>query len=320
MKLFKREKKEQKLCPNCAKPLADGSAFCDSCGLRVTPPPACAKCKLPLAPDTNFCEACGTPVGTSPESLPEVTTASALKKKNGRKTKKKAIKKDEFVHPDMLVPEESEPEHQISDETPVNETDAASPNTGPLMTRTPAAGFFPALPRSSKMFLAIVCIGFLCLIVAGTVLTGLLHLPVLPGMKDGTIQSGPLPVKLNPEMAALPEGTEATPDPPSFVPGPTQVPPQSYQIWLQEERSPITSIVTVIYNGGKGQRAVREIAVRLTRSDGQVLTQTFRPLTVGEGASLQGTRFTDRLQVNVTYNNGDIYTVVDRIFAYKQRN
>jgi secreted protein with Ig-like and vWFA domain len=107
---------------------------------------------------------------------------------------------------------------------------------------------------------------------------------------------------------------------PQFLIGPTQVPPERDRIWLQEERDPITQNVTVTYQGGKGGMAVREVLVRLTRSDGQVLVQTFRPQTVGEGAVLQGTRYADRLEVVVMYNNGESYTVIDRIFPYKERN
>jgi hypothetical protein len=322
MGLFKRKKKEQILCPNCAKPVANGSAFCDSCGLRVSPPPACAKCGLPLAPDTNFCESCGTAVGTAPES-PATDAPSPIpkgKSSKDRKAKKKALKKDEFVHPAMPVPEEADQETTDADQAPDCEENDTAPEPFPAGIPASAANIWPALPRVSKTVLAIAGIGILCLILASVVLTGLVHLPVLSFMKAGNMLSGPLPAALTPQPLDSPSATEETPGALSLVPGPTQVPPESYRIWLQEERSPITSMVTVIYNGGKGQLAVREVQVRLIRSDGQVLTQAFRPLTAGEGVELQGTKFTDRLQVNITYNNGDTYTVIDRVFPYKQRH
>ncbi|NLD57994.1 MAG: hypothetical protein GX651_07670, partial [Methanomicrobiales archaeon] len=88
----------------------------------------------------------------------------------------------------------------------------------------------------------------------------------------------------------------------------------------QADRDPITHIVTVIYNGGKGERAVHNVTVRLTRSDGRVLQETFRPVTIGEGVEMQGTKYADRLEVIVTYNSGDTMTVIDRIFPYHERN
>lgn len=321
MGIFKRKKKEQKLCPNCAKPVANGSAFCDSCGLRVTPPPACAKCRLPLAPDTNFCESCGTPVGIAAESpaTDEPVPHPKGKSSKGRKAKKKVIKKDEFVHPAVLVPAGSDPEVTVVTQAADGEESLTGPKVRPPGVPASSAGVCPALPRVSKTVLAMAGIGILCLILASAIMTGLVHLPALPFVMAGSVPSGPVPAASTPQPPGSLSAPEETPGAPPLVPGPTQVPPERYRIWLQEERSPITGMVTVIYNGGKGQLAVREVQVRLTRSDGQVLTQAFRPLTVGEGASLQGTKFTDRLQVNITYNNGDTYTVIDRIFPYKQR-
>jgi hypothetical protein len=111
-----------------------------------------------------------------------------------------------------------------------------------------------------------------------------------------------------------------TPSTTTFVPGPAQVIPESLSVWFQVERDPITNRVTVTFDGGKGQRAVKEVRVRLTRSDGTILTQVFMPVTVGQGPSLPGTKFSDRLEVMVTYNNGDQYTIIDKVFPYKIRN
>jgi len=346
MGLFRRKKKEVTLCPNCGTPVPAGLAFCDSCGLRVTPPPSCAKCHLPLAPDTNFCESCGTPVGTAPESSgPEEKEPAGFKKeKSGksRRGKKKAPKKDEFVHPAMLEPENEENE-PVANPPAVDEEggdDAGTPANPPTLdeeradetgvtpvpsghTPEPAIQPVPSPDRIPKRTLVLAIVAIVCLILGAAVLTGLLNGPapaftrILTAPAE-TPAATPLPVTSSPTPAIAEDVGEAAT--PVFVTRPTQVPPESYRIWLQAERDPITSQVTVLYNGGKGQRAVREVSVRLTRSDGQVLVQTFRPLVVGEGAELQGTKYADRLEVNVTYNTGETYTVIDRIFPYKQRN
>jgi hypothetical protein len=154
-------------------------------------------------------------------------------------------------------------------------------------------------------------------------MTGSLHLPSSPALKlsPGTVASDPH------REAPVPETTDTTTPAagltvaaPSIIPGPTKVPPESLRIWFQAERDPVTNIVSVIFAGGKGQIGVRDILVRLTRADGQVLTETFRPLTNGEGVSLPGTKYTDRLEVIVTYNNGGVYSVIDKVFEYKMRN
>ncbi|PKL64190.1 MAG: hypothetical protein CVV32_09590 [Methanomicrobiales archaeon HGW-Methanomicrobiales-3] len=330
MGLFRRKKKEVTFCPNCGTPVPAGLAFCDSCGIRVTAPPSCAKCHLPLAPDTNFCESCGTPVGTAPESPgpEEKEPAGSKKEKSGksRRGKKKAPKKDEFVHPAMLAPENEEAEPPAN--PPILEEECAD-DTG--ITTAPPCGdsMEPGIPTSPslrhipKRTLVLVIVAIICLVLGAVVLTGLVNGPapaftrIFTAPAD-TPAATPLPVTSSPTPAIAEDDGVVTTS--VFVTRPTQVPPESYRIWLQAERDPITSMVTVLFNGGKGQRAVREVSVRLTRSDGQVLVQAFRPLVVGEGAELQGTKYADRLEVNVTYYTGETYTVIDRIFPYKQRN
>ena len=105
----------------------------------------------------------------------------------------------------------------------------------------------------------------------------------------------------------------------SFTPGPTRVPPDNLLVYFQAERDPTTRIVSVQYMGGKGQAGVRDVLVRLTRSDGQVLTGSFKPIQVGSGEELQGTDKVDRVEVIVHYYTGDSYTVIDRVFEWKRQ-
>jgi len=105
----------------------------------------------------------------------------------------------------------------------------------------------------------------------------------------------------------------------SFVPGPVELPPENLRITLQAERDPRSFLVSVMYMGGKGQYGVRDILVRLTRSDGTVLTETFRPVQIGSHVDLQGTQKTDRVEVIVRYHTGAEYKVIDQVFEYKIR-
>ena len=104
------------------------------------------------------------------------------------------------------------------------------------------------------------------------------------------------------------------------MPGPTQTLPAHLDIVLQTERDPRTRMISVEYMGGKGQYGVREIFVRLTRSDGEVLTGSFKPIQIGSRIELQGTELVDRLEVIVRYNSGEEYTAIDRVFEYKVRS
>lgn len=332
MGFFKRFFKEPELCPNCRKPIAEGTVFCDSCGMRVSPPPTCRKCHTPLAPETNFCESCGTPVGTRPvgssdSSAKEERNLTPAKKglsPKGRKGKKRAPKKDEFVHPSMLVPEPTAAEKTLVDPIPELEEDGtAGPVPAPATPEVPeeadkGSRERPKVSRTPLVIAGVVILGILLVL---AVLAGYVHVSLPSSLPGFTHPAGQVTTPGAPGPSDL---TTPSSQPmvtiPTFVPGPTRVPPESLLIWLQEERDPITNMVTVIFNGGKGQRGTREIQVRLTRSDGQVITRTFKPVMVGEGVSIQGTKFTDHLEVVVSYNNGENYTIIDRVFDYKMRN
>jgi hypothetical protein len=77
--------------------------------------------------------------------------------------------------------------------------------------------------------------------------------------------------------------------------------------------------MTVTFTGDTGQNGVREVVCRLTRSDGQGVSQILTLTLTGASTPLQGTKMTDRIQVTVHYFNGDQYTVLDQVFKYKKR-
>lgn len=64
--------------------------------------------------------------------------------------------------------------------------------------------------------------------------------------------------------------------------------------------------------------AVSKIDVRVTRSDGSVVTGTLRSLK-GETLELEGTRGTDRVEVIILMNSGISYKVVDQQMPFKTR-
>ena len=105
----------------------------------------------------------------------------------------------------------------------------------------------------------------------------------------------------------------------SYVLEPTQVPPPNLLVYFQAERDPITGLVTVTFTGGAGQNGVSDASIRLTRSDGQVLTQILKPRQIGSFTTLQGTLMTDHIEVTANYYNGQKYRIIDKLFEYKKK-
>jgi hypothetical protein len=102
--------------------------------------------------------------------------------------------------------------------------------------------------------------------------------------------------------------------------GPTQTLPTNRDLIIDVERDAITSLITVKFQGGEGQYAVRELAVTLTKSDGTVERKSFRPEYRGTFLTLQGTEKTDRVEITANFYNGESYKVVDKILEFKRRN
>lgn len=345
-------KKKSATCPRCNSPVSPGAAFCESCGARVSPPPSCSLCGTLLEPGSRFCPSCGTVVGNTkghahlkageeeyPEKAPQepAPEPEPVAEPVPEPAVKTPAAKGNAPDPLMMIPEPDVSDFPEGDEEPEDRPSrdfrkTAAKKTAAAVTTIPPvsckkSGFLAGYDRKKIAVTA----GILILIIAGAalVLAGILH---LPQGEIPPVQDTPAPV-----MATMPEPeiTEdtatvtptvtitATPAPaktPSLVPGPTQVPPDNFAISFEAERDPVSHMVTVLYKGGKGQMAVGNVFVRLTRSDGKVLSGTFKPTQVDSGISFPGTEKVDRLEVIVYYSTGESYTVIDKIFEYKIRN
>jgi len=105
----------------------------------------------------------------------------------------------------------------------------------------------------------------------------------------------------------------------SAQPGPTDTLPSATPVSISVEKAGTysTTIITT-FDGGKGMSAVSKIDVRVTRSDGSVVTGMLKPIK-GETIELEGTRGTDRVEVIILMNSGIQYKVVDQQMPYKTR-
>jgi hypothetical protein len=103
------------------------------------------------------------------------------------------------------------------------------------------------------------------------------------------------------------------------TPGPVQTLPPGKDVTIQiNEKDTSYATITVIFSGGEGQIAVRDILVMVTHPDGTVLTGHLPPVK-GEELVFQGTRDTDRIEVWVTLNTGIRYKVIDQLLPYRTR-
>lgn len=83
-------------------------------------------------------------------------------------------------------------------------------------------------------------------------------------------------------------------------------------------RDQITPKIIVRFDGGKGQQQIRSIEVKVTRSDGQVLTNTL-PSRVNAELEFDGTKGVDRVEVWVSYLDGSRYKLKDELYDYYKR-
>jgi hypothetical protein len=185
--------------------------------------------------------------------------------------------------------------------------DAVDNNTIPPEETDPK----PPLPQQTKILAGILVLALLGAAVYFVVL------PMLSGA--GTTPPGSVP-----PAVPGPAGSPPAPAPDSstvtLTAGPTQVLPVNRDLIIDVERDAISSIITVKFQGGEGQYAVRELAVTLTRSDGTVERKSFRPEFRGTFITLQGTQRTDRVEITAHFYNGESYKVVDKVFEYKKRS
>ncbi|OPZ42884.1 MAG: hypothetical protein BWY93_01596 [Euryarchaeota archaeon ADurb.BinA087] len=107
--------------------------------------------------------------------------------------------------------------------------------------------------------------------------------------------------------------------PDSMTPGPTVTMPPGQSVTVQiNEKDPIKATIKVIFAGGEGQIATRDILVRLTRPDGEVIIEHLTAEMQDE-VEIQGTKESDRIEVYVTLNTGKTYKIIDQLVPYRTR-
>ena len=82
--------------------------------------------------------------------------------------------------------------------------------------------------------------------------------------------------------------------------------PAGQELSIQVNKDPLNQKITVIFNGGRGQGAVRGMEATVHRSDGTSETKVLDS-RMGAEAVFAGTRGTDKVSVQARMTNGETY-------------
>ncbi|HOV67978.1 MAG TPA: hypothetical protein PLI31_06410 [Methanoregulaceae archaeon] len=113
-------------------------------------------------------------------------------------------------------------------------------------------------------------------------------------------------VTAGPTPSAAPSATSTVGTTQSPATPALQTLPPGQDLAIQVNRDPLNRDLTVIFNGGRGQGAVRAMEVTVVRSDGTTET---RPLDSRTGSEVvfRGTRGVDTVSVSARLTNGNTY-------------
>jgi len=316
-------------CPHCHQPLTPGVKFCETCGARIEQAPVCPHCGAPLTPGVRFCESCGKPVTPSaPVTVAPATVPVPEEPESpGPPSKPEEISipepEPEPVQNTLFVPGEPpvkpEPapaqEPVFAGETWAQEPAEETPLPQPAPLQPIQEPASPSGAGSSSKTLIIAGIVGLLIIAAIAIFV------VLP-MLSGTSADGGNGAATDATVTAastMPATTsENTAE--AFETLTTQRLPVNLEVVYQVERSPVTGIVTVTFSGGSGLNGIASTLITVTRSDGQIMTKSWKPARIGDSVTVQGTTMTDRVEVITNFYNGDSYRCFDQVFEYKKRN
>lgn len=101
----------------------------------------------------------------------------------------------------------------------------------------------------------------------------------------------------------------------SLTPGPTQTAPPGKEVAFGIEPgypSRFTHDLTITFGGGKGQDYVTHIDVRVTKSTGEVITDTLEPIR-GDEIVIQQAKGENRIEITVSFVTGGTFKVKDQI-------
>lgn len=96
--------------------------------------------------------------------------------------------------------------------------------------------------------------------------------------------------------------------------GPVTQPPKNLIVFVDIDKDPVSRVITATFRGGHGQSLVRTAEVHVMLSDGSEVTKDLGS-NIGSIAEIQGTAGNDKVQVMVSYKNGEQYKISEKVFG-----
>lgn len=90
----------------------------------------------------------------------------------------------------------------------------------------------------------------------------------------------------------------------------SETPPPNISVAVQIEKDPIYNTILALFVGGNGQSVTKYCIVRVTRSDGSVISGQLQPEKLAE-VRIPGSSDSDRVEVFVVYYSGKVYKIYD---------
>jgi len=323
-----------KTCQKCGSPVAPGVKFCESCGAKIEALPSCPKCGAALAPGVKFCESCGAPIGpAAPAEAVKVAAPVAPVAEMSAPPAPPVPETPPVVEPKPAtepVVKMEEPVKTVAKAVPSPEEKPAPPVKAEEKT-APAPAPVKELPKAEKAKDVPKETGpkkpmsKTTMIIAGIIVLALLgaavFFVVLPTLSGSGTPAQSQPVSPAGTSSGTPSATAGSSQAGtvSLTAGPTQVPPGNLALIIDVEKNAISRDIIVTFQGGSGQYGVKELRIKLSKSDGTVEEKSLSHLERGSSITMKGTDKTDRVEITAFFNNGDTYKVVDKVFEYKKR-
>lgn len=102
----------------------------------------------------------------------------------------------------------------------------------------------------------------------------------------------------------------------SLEPGPLGTMPAGKEVSATARKDPLSNIITVQFDGGRGMTFLTQVQAILYSGDGRVEEKSIeRPLSLGKSITFEGTRGApDRVKITAIYNTGEVVVISDELY------
>ena len=101
---------------------------------------------------------------------------------------------------------------------------------------------------------------------------------------------------------------------PSIFESSVSVPPDDLEVYVSLQKDPVYDLITVTFNGGKGQQLLSGLDIKFVSSNGSTI-ETPLGINKGDEVTLPGTKGSDRIEAAAYYKNGASYLIVDQLLG-----